>query len=222
LWGDALLASRIAIFPVHPNLPPFSWRALDVAPGCTLALLIPGVQDRAEPHAPSRSAAVQVLLRRVLGQLTRTAPDALRIGRTERGKPYLESLPSIRFSVSHARAYSVLAISCSGEVGCDVEDRLEAGDMQRLGALVLHAQEIEDLGRLEASESQVGFLRCWVRKEALLKAQGAGFLDDPRQVLARDTRFILHEKLIGPGCAAAVASADRECAWHLLALAHVS
>ncbi|MGZ5786740.1 MAG: 4'-phosphopantetheinyl transferase family protein [Ramlibacter sp.] len=144
------------------------------------------------------------------------APDALRMCRTDRGKPFVEGANSIRFNVSHARGYSLIALSRTGDIGCDIEDRFVAADVDRLGPLVLHPDEAEAVNRLHGQERQDAFRRCWVRKEALLKAIGAGFLDDPRRVQPGDSGLILHERQIDARCTAAVAGTDATCAWHLL------
>jgi 4'-phosphopantetheinyl transferase len=210
MWGERAASIRHRIFNVSPNIAHLSWPEFELQAGSSLALLVPAT-------GAMRSAALHALVRKVLGHLTRVAPSALGIARTQRGKPYLEGANPIRFNVSHARAYSLVALSRAGEIGCDIEDRFDATDVDRLGPLVLNAQELEALVHVHGAERQDAFRNCWVRKEALLKAAGSGFLEDPRQVLAQDTRLALHECAVGPGCSAAVASADAACTWHLLA-----
>jgi phosphopantetheinyl transferase len=170
------------------------------------------------PAGPSRSAAVHALVRRLLSQFTRTAPDVLRIARTQAGKPYLEAAHALWFNVSHAHAYSLIAVSRSGEIGCDIEDRFDETDVDRLASLVLHPREAEALERLNGKERQDEFRRYWVAKEALLKAAGSGFLDDPRNSLATDSSLILHERPIDTGCLAAVAGPDADCSWQVLSV----
>jgi len=143
-------------------------------------------------------------------------PDSLRIASTPQGKPYVEGADAIQFNVSHARDYSLVALSRSRDVGCDIEDRFEAADVDRLGPLVLHRDEAEAVNRLQGQARQDAFRRCWVRKEALLKAAGSGFLGDPRHVRPEDSAWVVHEKQIDASCTAAVAGTDAICAWHLL------
>jgi phosphopantetheinyl transferase len=208
---------RHRIFDVTPNLPHLEWPALQLPAGTSLALLVPAGPTLHEQPGAARSAAVRALVRRLLGQLTRTAPGALRIANTQRGKPCLEGADSIRFSVSHARAYSLVALSRLGDIGCDIEDRFDADDVDRLGPLVLHPQELETVNRWRGPEREDAFRRCWVRKEAVLKAAGSGFLEDPRSLVAADDGWRLHDLQVDARCAAAVAGTDAECAWHLLA-----
>lgn len=82
--------------------------------------------------------------------------------------------------------------------------------------------------RLAVSDRQEAFRRYWVRKEAVLKAVGSGFLADPRHLIvgqedshakwdAQSARpFTIHNRQIEMGCVAAVASMDPGCIWHLL------
>jgi len=144
------------------------------------------------------------------------APDALRIATTPQGKPYVEGVDALRFNVSHAQAYSLVALSRSHDIGCDIEDRFAAADVDRLGPLVLHPGEAEAVNRLHGQQRQDAFRRCWVRKEALLKAIGSGFLDDPRALGVEDSGWIVHERQIDANCTAAVAGRDAHCTWHLL------
>jgi 4'-phosphopantetheinyl transferase len=93
---------------------------------------------------------------------------------------------------------------------------------------VLHASEMEAMERLAPDRRQEAFSRYWVRKEAVLKAAGSGFLRDPRELITgledrnpewkgeAGPRFILHNQHIAESCFAAVASMDAECRWHLL------
>jgi phosphopantetheinyl transferase len=195
-------------------LAPLAPAELALGCGASLALLVPfpgSVQS-----GSVRTATVRALVRRLLGQLMHVQPDALPVARTQRGKPYVEGANAIHFNVSHAQAYSLVALSRSHAIGCDIEDRFEASDVDRLGPLVLHRDEAQAVNRLRGQERQDAFRRCWVRKEALLKAFGSGFLEDPRHVRAEDSALIVHEKQIDAGCAAAVAGTDAICAWHLL------
>jgi phosphopantetheinyl transferase len=207
---------------VASTLAPLALNALELAPGTSLALLVLFPRtDRSAP-GPTRSSTVHALVRHLLGQLMDADPDALRIARTQRGRPYIEGANPVRFSVSHAQAYSLIALSLSDDIGCDIEDRFEAADVDRLGPLVLHPDEREAMNRLHDQERQDAFRRCWVRKEALLKASGSGFLEDPRLVRTEDSALIIHEMQIDARCTAAVAGTDASCSWHSVTVPKLS
>ena len=91
--------------------------------------------------------------------------------RGARGKPALPGR-ELELNLSHAADVALLAVSRTLAVGVDIE-RLDADlDTRALGRLVLAPDETA-LGT-----ERRGFLRVWCRKEACLKATGAGLLDD--------------------------------------------
>jgi phosphopantetheinyl transferase len=196
--------------------------SVELLPETSFALVLP----RAVAGAGSRDLARQVPLL-VLAASTGRTPESMRIEKDARGKPRLVG-GGMAFNISHSRGYSLVALSRAGEIGCDIEDRFDNEDVMGLGRSVLHASELEALERLAPQQRQDAFRRYWVRKEAVLKAAGSGFLRDPREVTTglearhpewmgeAGPRFILHNQLIAEGCFAAVASMDATCQWHLL------
>lgn len=153
------------------------------------------------------------------------------------GKPVLARSDNVWFNVSHAMNASLIATSCSGEIGCDIENRWQPDDFERVGPLVLHENEQRFLGGLvHASDRSRVFAKCWVRKEAALKARGFGFAADARSI---DTRlavecplvqldphcsFNLHDSPASLGITAALASVDASCLWEVqeLTSAHIA
>lgn len=190
--------------------------------GQSLALVLPN-------PVPSAREATRVLLDSLLAQLTARPPESLRLAKTDDGKPYLAGSDPIAFNLSHSRRYSLIAMSLSGEIGCDIEDRFTDGDVGELCPLVLHPLELQEMAQLGAQDRQHAFRRYWVRKEAALKAMGTGFLKDPRHLVVgqesaqarwpglEGPQFNLHNQVVEPGCIAAVASVDAACRWYSLA-----
>jgi len=193
--------------------------------GRSQALVIPAC---APPADPGRRHEIALVLRSMLARLTGDAPASLRLERTGQGKPTLGGPAGLAFNVSHSRAYSLIAISSAGDIGCDIEDRFGDEDVMGLCPAVLHSSELDAMERLAPHERQDAFRRYWVRKEAVLKAAGSGFLRDPRHVVTGLDRpsatwlgeqgpaFVIHDRRIEAGCLAAVASMDAACSWHLL------
>jgi 4'-phosphopantetheinyl transferase len=155
-----------------------------------LDLLDPGERRRAADfgHAGSRAlfVAARALARLVLGAHLGLAPGSLRFDLTCRcgsphGKPQLIAADPPRFSLSHSGDVAVLALTASTPVGVDVE-RVQA---RREAALAgaLSAVERTVLDRLAPADREAGFARYWTRKEAALKATGAGLSIDPRTVV---------------------------------------
>lgn len=194
---------------------------------CSLALVVRFPATGQDARADRQGA--RTILRAVLGRLTTRAPESLQFETTGVGKPYLAGNSPISFNLSHSRGQSLIALSLGGAIGCDIEDRFrDDDDVDELGALVLHPAEQQEMDCLGAPDRQEAFKRYWVRKEAVLKAAGSGFLRDPRAVIVGLDRahptwagidgpaLNLHELQLAEDCFAAVASTDPACSWHLL------
>jgi len=133
---------------------------------------------RGEAHS-ARYVAAHALLRSLLAERTNIPPARIRIERRScvrcggpHGKPFCADDPSITFSLSHSGDMAAVAVASSLEVGLDIEDTSRKRGVARLAAKTLSDRE-----RLffEASGSEDAcFFRLWTRKEAVLKATGAG------------------------------------------------
>lgn len=88
------------------------------------------------------------------------------------GKPELPGC-GIEFSISHS-GNAVWVALCRGiAVGIDVESQDAVADPHGM-ADVFHPAERAALLELPAADVQSAFLRCWTRKEAVIKALGEG------------------------------------------------
>jgi 4'-phosphopantetheinyl transferase len=72
-------------------------------------------------------------------------------------------------------------VSVGDEVGIDVE-AAAPDNADELVSVVLSGQELRAFTKLPSVLRPAAFLRCWTRKEALLKAAGTGLACDPRLV----------------------------------------
>lgn len=77
------------------------------------------------------------------------------------------------FSISHSGNLVWVAFAGRGHVGIDVEQCRESRDLLRLASM-LHPTEYAALQQCSPAELAPAFYRCWVRKEAVLKACGTG------------------------------------------------
>ncbi len=128
----------------------------------------------------ARHMAGRSLVRRVLAQ-------ELGLPRLDRaftanawGRPELEGC-AVRFSISHAEDMVWAAFARGVNVGIDVEGMIagdSVADLVDLSSL-LHPSEYSSIARLSAGEAHAAFYRCWVRKEAVLKALGEGLVNRP-------------------------------------------
>jgi 4'-phosphopantetheinyl transferase len=182
-------------------------------------VLSPDELERAQRMSaePSRIAYVTscVLLRRILSAHLGINANEIVLVRGEHGKPVLADSLSARglyFNLSHGGDAWLCGVSSNHEIGVDVETRRRVPSAERLATRVLSMAERASLSALESSDEATrdsAFLRCWTRKEAVLKAAGSGFSWAARDVdvgIERDFRLTtLSQK---PGCEAGVWSID--------------
>jgi len=174
-------------------------------------------------------------LRLLLGCALHKHPVAVRFEYSEHGKPALSASEhsNLRFSVSHAEGMALFAFALSREVGVDIEFVERSGNLNAIAQRFFSAREQQTLREFSGSELREAFFRCWTRKEAYIKACGEGLSipldqfdvsilkDEPAQLLATRPdpaeagRWSLHELMIRPGYAAALAVAvDADCFRH--------
>jgi 4'-phosphopantetheinyl transferase len=79
----------------------------------------------------------------------------------------------MRFNLSHSGDFAFLAIGLGRAVGIDLE-QLRAIDPVEVAGRFFARNEINALERLDAQTRIEAFFRCWTRKEAVIKAMGAG------------------------------------------------
>jgi 4'-phosphopantetheinyl transferase len=132
-----------------------------------------------------RFLAGRALACSVVGGYLGCAPAEVTFALTAFGKPYLcqRGGPKLHFNLSHSGDWVALAVSAGDEVGIDIETAAPANP-DELVSIVLSEPELRAFERLPAALRPAAFLRCWTRKEALLKATGAGLSCDPRLVTA--------------------------------------
>lgn len=146
--------------------------------------LAPDEQTRADrflfPQHRRRFIASQGYLRQILGRYLHQPPAALVFARTDRGKPFLTrnaDIPvgeNLRFNVSHSHELAVYAIILEHEIGIDVEHLRPMPDAEHIAARFFSTTEQAALLALPAEDRNLAFFRCWTRKEAFIKAIGAG------------------------------------------------
>jgi 4'-phosphopantetheinyl transferase len=125
----------------------------------------------------SHFMAARGILRELLGAYLGSSPAKVQFSYGNYGKPALEAItagPSLQFNLSHSGGLAVYALSLKRRLGIDVEQirpQLVGEDIARRYFAV---RELADLQALPPELRAQGFLLCWTRKEAYIKAQGAG------------------------------------------------
>jgi 4'-phosphopantetheinyl transferase len=124
-----------------------------------------------------RYAAGRAWLRSVLGAcLDRPALD-VPLTANAHGKPCLaeEANPiGLRFNLSHAGPFALLAVTMGQEIGIDLEAPQRDTDWAAMAALFCTAAERDYMGTLAPETRAIAFTQIWTRKEAAGKALGQG------------------------------------------------
>ncbi len=153
------------------------------------ALLSEGERERAgrfvfeKDH--SRFVSCRASLRMLLSRYTGMTPDKIAFRYEPHGKPAIAAGGGWQFNVSHSRDIAAIAISRFEPVGIDIEliDPLFPRD--DVAPDTMAPDELQDLAALPPVAQPGWFFQLWTIKEALLKAAGAGFSLEPRDIRIR-------------------------------------
>jgi len=155
------------------------------------------------------------LHRLLLGQVLDLEPVAVPLWRDAAGCPRVGDENIVHTSLSHADGLVALAVSKAGPVGVDVEPIAHAGILPEMADSICAPPERMELQDVAPDARGLALLALWVRKEALLKAEGVGLSREmasfraPEGVVAFGSRPGAKARLqmleAGPGCLAAVA-----------------
>lgn len=115
------------------------------------------------PQRQREQAQAYEMLCRLVGGRPRLEHD-------DNGAPYLPEHPAVYVSISHCRAAVAVAVSEGVAVGIDVESRRRVS--RSLVKRVCTEEERKAIKR--AADPEMEFLRCWTRKEAVLKMRRTG------------------------------------------------
>ncbi len=121
--------------------------------------------------------ATRALLRTLLGAYIDCDPEKVTFVYGAKEKPSLgasHNAQHLEFNVSHSGARAVIAFARKREVGVDIEQVRNNLDHEALARRFFSAAEQQALSALPLEERCRGFFRCWTRKEAYIKAHGAG------------------------------------------------
>lgn len=120
-------------------------------------------------------------IRRLCAQHLGCAPAAVSLLHNEHGKPQLApavGLERLEFNVAHSGDCIVLAwcVGATTELGVDVEtcSRQRIPDFHGIARTAFSPAECEVLRAASAGELATTFYKIWVRKEAIVKAEGCG------------------------------------------------
>ncbi|GJF28373.1 hypothetical protein KNE206_10730 [Kitasatospora sp. NE20-6] len=183
-------------------------------------------------RAAASYAAAHVGLRRILAGYLDVEADQLKLGRTlcpecadpAHGPPAVVWPPTaLTFNLSRADGFWLLGVGEGRPLGVDLEAEPRI-DPELTAPLAFTERELAHLRALPAADQRAVFLRCWTRKEAVVKAVGIGLAADlcrievhpdrPGPVTVRygvdpgPTAWTLQEPDFGPDLHAALARVE--------------
>lgn len=177
-----------------------------LASDCPASLLSPSERVRAAQFRLDRDRqwfiARRAFLREILGRSVGADPAGIEFVRNEFGKPRVKD-SALYFSASHSSGLALIAVSPAREIGIDVERIDPAFDRAAVARHFFSSSEVR-----AASDSAEEFFRIWTRKEAYLKAIGAGFSLPPESfdVSIDPPGWLMESFSPAPGYAAALAA----------------
>jgi 4'-phosphopantetheinyl transferase len=152
---------RIVELTRHPSALAAAERLLDEAE-------IARADRFAFPYLRETFVLVHGVLRALLARYTPRVVFAL----GEHGKPRLTE-PAIEFNLSHSGELAAYAFA-DCELGIDIEQKKPLRDLPQLARHSFCPAECDDLFTLSDDAFTDAFYACWTRKEAFIKATGAG------------------------------------------------
>lgn len=179
--SDSIEAGRLTLQDGHLHI----WRAcLDVEPLAQRRLSESLSQDECERaarfHAEKhrrRFTAGRGLLRSLLGKYLARSPGEIVFSYNEHGKPRLapgQDQSDLRFNLSHSDELALFAFTMSREIGIDLERIRPERSTFGIAESFFAPREVAALFALAGDQHTAAFFRCWTRKEAYIKAKGAG------------------------------------------------
>jgi signal transduction histidine kinase/phosphopantetheinyl transferase len=162
------------------------------------------------PRDRRRYLAARGTLREILGAYLHQAPAALAFAYGPQGKPALDppDAAGLDFNLSHSADLALFALARGRPVGVDVEAHRELADMPGVAARVMTGAELAAFEALPADARPPAFYALWTRKEAYMKAVGAGFSLPPESFAVAGLRaagWTLRDLAPAPGFAACIA-----------------
>jgi 4'-phosphopantetheinyl transferase len=112
-------------------------------------------------------------LRHILSRHTGVPPGQVSLATTGTGKPFVPGAPLV-FNLSHSDGLAICAVTSEGAIGADVERVRPLDDADSLVERFFAADERRQYQALDPHDRLATFYSIWTRKEAFVKATGAG------------------------------------------------
>ena len=125
-----------------------------------------------QPLHRDRFIAAHGFLRRLLGRSLQLEPGVIQFVAGAQGKPAIDG--GLEFNLAHSGDVALIALARGRAVGVDVEQVRAMPDAEGIAARFFSADEQAALAATPAGGRQDAFFNIWTRKEAWIKAIGAG------------------------------------------------
>ncbi len=126
-----------------------------------------------DPLRGRQVARRRVILRHILGEALGLPAGRLDFTTNADGKPELANHP-LRFNLSASDGWVAVALSDGIDIGMDIERLRTIADSADMAERFFALPEAGALSALPEPHRSAAFLRCWTRKEAMMKALGQG------------------------------------------------
>lgn len=164
------------------------------------ALLSPGELKRAGAfhftNDSLRYICAHATLRVILSQYCGVPPHKLDFMSNSNGKPFLNNHPEIRFNLSHTQDIIAIAVTFGHDVGVDIEKYVSIDTMNDLSKKIMTGTEYRQFMNSTPDEQTLFFYKCWVRKEAVVKAWGKGIDDNLCDIAVMEDGINSTQKII--------------------------
>lgn len=164
-------AGEAGVWAIQLSAPPIPASAL-------LPLLSVTERERAARFrvADDRMRAVvgRGMLRVILGACTARPPEAVELSTDAFDRPIMQQSTEIDFNVSHSGDWILIGVAANTRIGVDVEQIRPVADVSDLVQRFFAPAEAAIISSLHGEQQDVAFFDCWTRKEAYVKAVGAG------------------------------------------------
>jgi len=135
------------------------------------------IRDDGLKFARSRS-----FLKHLLAAYLDAGPRGIGFSHLPEGKPALmqsdlaqsDLVFDLKFNTSRTKDRLAIGISNARDIGIDIEQRAASRDVLSIARRFFSPGECATLETLGGDQRQQAFIRCWTRKEALMKADGRG------------------------------------------------
>ncbi len=144
-------------------------------------LLIPEEEEKQRrfcfPKHRHQYLVARALLRTTLFRYTGIKPRLFEFSNNQYGRPELilhDSLPPIRFNLSHTDGLIACAVVLKQDIGVDVEDMERRAVSLKIADRFFSKTEVDDLHQIPESRKRDRFYDYWTLKESYIKARGRG------------------------------------------------